>query len=148
METSLILDALAKPSGSDEVQRLLAACGHTKALRPKRGETGVDLEFFRLGVALSFEEPDESSTGLSEGSQVLVAAFLYGSAHPEYDRYCGSLPLGLTFDDDRMMANAKVGATELWSEDFLSSTWERDGITVIASYGEGASRIEQIQISR
>lgn len=151
MDANVIIDALGQGQVSSAVANLLKLCGYTKPLKPKRGETSVDLELFGLGLALSFEEVDAGDSAtqhLPEGSQALVAAFLYGPDHPEYKAFAGALPFGLTFADSRMVANKKLGVSEHWSNDFQSSTWERDGLTVIASYADGGTRIEQIQLSK
>lgn len=151
MDASVVIDALGQGHDSSSVASLLRLCMYAEPLKPERGETSVHLELFGLGLALSFEEVDvgdPATQHLPEGSQVLVAAFLYGPDHPEYKTFAGALPFDLTFADSRMVANKRLGVSERWSNDFLSSTWERDGLTVIASYADGATRIEQIQLSK
>lgn len=146
-----IINALGRTHVENEVKELLNLVSYRKPLKLPKGESSVYVEAPDFGIVLLFEDaalirPDDIS--VPEGALVLEAVFLYSSAVAGYQTYAGDLPFGLSFSDTRQISNEKIKAPEIWSEEFLSSSWDKDGLTAIADYLPDMQGLKQMQVSK
>jgi len=141
MNANDILSLLGTRADDERVQALLTRLG--TPLRPK---LPVDEYRFHdwimipeLGIELGFSDSQLQSGGLfylwGSGDILLTQVYFYANFEG-IDPYQGELPYGLSMDDSRDAARAKLVAFDASRHSGLKDTWDVDGHRLSVTYDE------------
>lgn len=143
MNADDFLSYLGKTDDAQDIKDLLARLGVKKHPKVKRGDTDVYVELPKQGLVLIFELPEEGKTSLLTLADV---QFYAGLPMQDSDRFPGTLPEGLVFEDSRDEARRKLGPPDDSVDSSGIDTWEREGHSLILEYRRDFSSIALLHL--
>jgi hypothetical protein len=107
------------------------------------GDTDVYVELPKKGLVLIFELPEEGKSSLLTLTDV---QFYAGLPMQDSDRFPGSLPAGLAFEDSRDVVRAKLGAPDDAIDSSGIDTWRRGPHELVVEYRRDRSSIALLHL--
>lgn len=143
MNFEKIASLLGKESGSEDIIACLRYFGATKAPKLKKSEDTAYIQIPKNGIDFAFRDEavvkELKYQDIGEGPLLLITVFFY-------EKYNGTLPNGLSFNDGREKVQNKLGQSVRWNERFLSETWHFDNYRMIVYYSDTLQSINRITI--
>jgi hypothetical protein len=102
----------------------------------KNSKAGIEFGFNDEAAWLGRDE-----TEFGEWPMLLTQVYFYGH-HEGVHPYAGSLPFGLTLDDDRATVRAKMMSLDATRHSHSRDTWDAQGFRVTVGYDAGQTAIE------
>jgi hypothetical protein len=146
----LALACLGRAANDDACETLFNALQtlHRPALAdddPPRYHDWIRIR--RKGMELGFTDQEYQAAAARHrwglGPLILTQVYFY-SAHDELRPYRGALPYGLSFDDDRNRARAKLHSFGTTRHSHLTDTWDVEGYRLNLVYADDGRRIDRL----
>lgn len=101
----------------------------------------------RKGVELGFTDSEYQSAAdrflWGHGKLLLTQAYFYSGAG-DIQPYTGTLPFGLTFADNRVVARSRLAVFESSRHSYLNDTWDVEGCRLSIAYAGGGTSIARM----